>query len=154
MKKETATLLNAKRFYFIEYYALLLEAIDKFALVTQAQRDFIKQKNSNFLGLSRYRKISTNVEDGTLLKSKDQYEYTFSQVLLECKDFSLVAENKETKEFLLTDDGQKLLNAYKEDKVLYRKLLLKIMEKKYNAFQYLLNKFYNISPQKSGLIII
>ena len=27
------------------------------------------------------------------------------------------------------------------------------MEKKYNAFSYLLDKFYKISPQKSGLII-
>ena len=153
MEKETTGLLYAKRFYFIEYYALLLEAIDKFALIAQAQREFIKQKNSNFLGLSRYRKISTNVEDGTLLKSKDQYEYTFSQVLLECKNFNLLQENKETKEILLTDDGQKLLQAYKTNKAQYKKLLLHIMEKKYNAFHYLLNKFYNISPKKSGLII-
>ncbi len=143
----------AKRFYFIEYYALLLEAIYKYSIISQAQTEFIYQKNSHYLGLSRYRKISSNIEDGTLLKSKDQYEYTFSQVLLECKNFNLVQEDKLTKTILLTEDGYKLLEAFKSNKHQYKEILLQLMEKKYNAFSYLLSKFYEISPQKSGLII-
>ncbi len=153
MSEDSTVLQYAKRFYFIEYYALLLEAINKYSIVTQAQTEFIYQKNSHYLGLSRYRKISSNIEDGTLLKSKDQYEYTFSQVLLECKNFNLVEEDKQTKTLLLTTDGSKLLAAYKNNKLQYKEILLQLMERKYNAFSYLLDKFYKISPKKSGLII-
>lgn len=153
MNSEATILQYAKRFYFIEYYALLLGAIDKFSALSQAQTEFIYQKNLNYLGLSRYRKISTNVDEGVLIKSKDQYEYTFSQVLLECKNFNLLYEDKDTKKITLTDDGMKLLRAYQQDKIQYKELLLQLMERKYNAFSYLINKFYDISPQKSGLII-
>lgn len=153
MSEDLIVLQYAKRFYFIEYYALLLEAINKYSIVAQAQTEFIYQKNSHYLGLSRYRKISSNIEDGTLLKSKDQYEYTFSQVLLECKNFNLVQEDKQTKTLLLTIDGSKLLTAYKNNKLQYKEILLQLMERKYNAFSYLLDKFYKISPKKSGLII-
>ena len=38
---------HAKIFYFIEYYALLLGAIDKFSALSQAQTEFIYQKNLN-----------------------------------------------------------------------------------------------------------
>lgn len=70
MNSEATILQYAKRFYFIEYYALLLGAIDKFSALSQAQTEFIYQKNLNYLGLSRYRKISTNVDEGVLIKVK------------------------------------------------------------------------------------
>lgn len=153
MTEDLIVLQYAKRFYFIEYYALLLGAINKYSIVSQAQKEFIYQKNSHYLGLSRYRKISSNNEDGTLLKSKDKYEYTFSQVLLECKNFNLVEENKQLKNLSLTIDGEKLLEAYRTNKTQYKEILLQLMERKYTAFSYLLDKIYKISPKKSGLII-
>lgn len=155
---ETNTLQYAKRFYFIEYYALLLESVEKCSNTKSAQKEFKDLKNKYYLGLSRYRKISINTDDNNNYETKedskpDKFEYTFSQVLLECRTFNLVSENKERKELTLTDDGAKLIQYFRKDKNEYKKLLICLMENKYQSFRYLLNKIYSRSPNKSGLIV-
>ncbi|MFA7418529.1 MAG: hypothetical protein WCZ90_02495 [Melioribacteraceae bacterium] len=144
---------SVRKFYFLEYFYILLRSVEKQSEVEQVFNSFKNLKQQLRLGESKYKKLSISPEALTKVQL-DRYRYTLKQVIDESKDYQLI---KETKSGLLrlTEDGEILLKEYYNSGAnRFNRILFGKMEQKYNAFLYLLSIFYgDVNKNNPGLIV-
>ena len=143
---------TVKRFYFLEYFYILLRSIEKSSQVEDIFNSFKSLKQQYRLGESRFKKLTEDIEN----LSKDQlerYRYTFSQVIEEAKDYDLIDEQA-NKTLFLREKGSRLLHCYADQgSDSFNRVLFSFMESKYNAFKYLIDLLYKANKFRSGLLI-
>ena len=146
-------LQSVKKFYFLEYFYVLLKSVEKYSEKKQIFDSFKILKQKYQLGESKYKRLIADSE--TLTKPQlNRYLYTFEQVIDESKEYNLIVEDKNS-DLHLTDEGQRLINQFQNDGILqFNQSLLKHMEYKYNAFRYIINFLYEANKHKPGLVII
>lgn len=144
-------LTSIKKFYFLEYFDILLKSLKFSPEEDTAFFYFIDLKDKNKLGESRYKKIKP-VDEELSNSSLYHYKYTFLEVIEESKSLKLISKDK--KNYTLTDLGLKLLNISIEkgiEKFNYEIFLL--MEEKSQGFLYLIDSCYKANQTKNGLLI-
>jgi len=142
---------SVRRFYFLEYFYILLKSVEKYKDKNKVFDSFKILKKQHRLGESKYKSLV--VEDENLSKTQlDRYRYTFEQVIDEAKDYRLVREPALGK-LALGEPGRRLLRRYEENGLLeFNQSLCKLMESKYEAFRYIIELLYKMNESKSGLI--
>lgn len=143
---------SVKKFYFLEYFYVLLSSIEKYSDKEQVFDFFKILKQQHRLGESKYKTLSS--DSGNLSKAQvDRHRYTFQQVIDEARDYDLVDVDSEGN-LTLTEEGKSLLGQYRaEGPVCFNQSLFKLMEARYNAFSYLVEFLYNVNRFKPGLLI-
>lgn len=142
---------SVNKFYFLEYFYVLLKSIESYSNQDNVFDSFKNLKQEHQLGESKYKKLTFEKEE--LSKTQvDRYRYTFEQVIGEAEAYGLIHKKKE--ELLLSEKGHKALIVYQEKGLLeFNRYLLPLMENKYHAFYYLINFFYRANKKKGGLLI-
>lgn len=152
MKTTHKPLHSVKRFYFLEYFYVLLRSVERYAEKEQVFNAFKILKRQYRLGESKYKTPAVDGENLSKLQL-DRYRYTFGEVIDESKEYDLIEEDDKQK-LVLTDEGRKLLTEYQEQGIVYfNQSLFRLMESRYNAFYYLIEFLYNVNKYKPGLLI-
>src|SRR5579871_395401 len=141
-------LTSIRKFYFLEYFYILLYSIDKYEDFNSSFESFKILKEKFQLGESKYKLSarSQNLEG----KLENRYIYTFNQVFEEAVNYDFV-----DKSFKLTSRGKKLLEIYHEnDKEKFYLEIFRSIEEKTYGFNFLINFCYRVNPDKGGLIIL
>ncbi len=140
-----------KKFYFLEYFDILLKSINFSPIEELSFSYFIELKDKKKLGESRYKKINPTGEALSSL-SLHHYKYTFLEVVDESRFLKLII--KEKNNYYLTPLGTKLLNTSLDkgiEKFNYE--IFQLMELKLEGFHYLINSCYKANSAKNGLLI-
>ena len=148
----TKPIHSVKKFYFLEYFYVLLNSVEKYTDKEQVFDYFKILKQEHHLGESKYKTLSSDGEN--LSKTQvDRYRYTFQQVIDEARDYDLIGEGSDSN-LKLTEEGKTLLSRYRvEGPISFNQSLFKLMEARYNAFRYLVEFLYNVNRFKPGLLI-
>lgn len=151
-KKEILKLKSPKKFYFLDYFYILLVSIENYDKFLSIFKSFLELKQKYGLGESKYKKLSIDVTKSTKVQL-DRYIYTFKQVVLESIEYNLI--EIVNKKFLLKSNGLNLLELYKaQGTVKFNQKLFGLMEEKNYAFKYLINILYEGSKSGKGLFIL
>lgn len=159
---ESESLPNAvRKFYFIEYFLILLQAVSAHqdeSAGTAANRHirmfntFDELKHRSNLGDSKYKKIHAK-EQGDRSETEEGISYTFWQVLEEAMSYSLIST--QASPLSLSEKGLELLAIYESKGVETFNLgVLRLMEKKYRAFRYLITFLYQTNPTNGGMVVL
>jgi len=82
-------LQSVKKFYFLEYFYVLLKSVEKYSEKKQIFDSFKILKQKYQLGESKYKRLIADSE--TLTKPQlNRYLYTFEQVIDESKEYNLI----------------------------------------------------------------
>lgn len=140
--------LTPRKFYFIEYFYILLSCLKSAESVDKAFDNFRLRKEELGLGESKFR---TRVQKKSQLTSRqlERYRYTFNQVLDEARDYGLVRDANA--HYVLSNDGEELIASFHTSA--FRLKLLELMERKHNAFGYLVTQMYRLNQKNGGLIV-
>lgn len=154
MKIELAKSLNAvKKFYFLEYFYVLLKSVEKYSDREKIFNSFRELKNEKRLGESKYKKLI--LEKTKLTKVQlDRYRYTFGEVIFEANQYKLISLSKGHID--LTSTGEDLIDVYNnEGQIAFNQYLFKLMEHRYgNAFRYIVDILYKANKKNPGLLIL
>lgn len=143
---------SVKKFYLLDYFFILLLSIEKYQEKEHVFNSFKTLKQEHRLGESKYKKLTVETENPTDEQLR-RYRYTFGQLSDEANGYNLIKENSDGV-YILTDAGKRLLNEYRSNGVIaFNQSLFKLMEKKYNAFKYLVNFLYEANKFKAGFLI-
>lgn len=141
---------SVKKFYFLEYFYVLLKSVQSYSNRQRIFEQFLALKQEYQLGLSKYKKLTT--DDPASPKRMGKYKYTFDQVMTETLEYRLVED--QGFETLLTPLGKNAIEKYENEGAnSFNQFLFILMEKKYSAFRYILEVCYEANPDKSGLLI-
>lgn len=141
---------SVKKFYFLEYFYVLLKSVQNYSSEQKIFEQFLTLKQNYQLGLSKYKRLTG--DDPASPKKMGKYKYTFYQVLAEAEEYRLV--ERRLFDIVLTDLGRQALNQFEnKDSVEFNQFLFRLMESKYSAFRYILDVCYEANPEKSGLLI-
>ncbi len=142
---------SVKKFYFLEYFYILLRSIEKNFDKEHVFESFKNLKHEYRLGESKYKKLTS--EQSVLTKAQlNRYQYTFEQVIDEAKEYDLISDDNSS--LFLTEKGRKLLNLYEDESQLtFNRELFKMMEHNYMAFHTLISFLYQANEYKRGLLI-
>ncbi len=141
---------SVKRFYFFEYFYVLLKSIQLYSNEDEIFNHFISLKHDYKLGESKYKKLT--IGENVTSPKMARYRYTFNQVLSETSEYRLI--KKRGTEYLLQSSGEEALGLVKQDNLIdFNKYIFKLMEDKYHAFHYFLNMCYEANTEKNGLLI-
>jgi hypothetical protein len=151
-------LQSVKRFYFLDYFYILLQSIEKHPQREDVFNAFKVLKQEHRLGESKYKRLT---EDGTNLTERQQkrYRYTFELVVEESKEYGFIEEedgegNERGRAFRLTSEGKQLLGEYTEKGAAsFNRSIFQFMEDKYQAFRILIEFLYRANPHRSGVLI-
>lgn len=138
-----------RKFYFLEYFYILLESVSRYKNREQVFGSFKLLKQQYRLGESKFKKLTADPENLTETQLS-RYRYTFNQVIEEAKGYHLVAEDDD-KTLRLKGSGKDLLEKYGTDS--YNHKLLRLMEENSGAFRHLIRQMYKANPAKPGLLI-
>lgn len=152
-----------KKFYFLDYFYILLKSIESQSNYENVLHEFIILKNKYSLGESKYKKLTVE-EDVLTDKQMVKFEYTFKQVLSESIEYDLVIKIFPSGSIIGDDDresfiqktkfGEKALREYEEKgKLSFNLKILSKMEEKSFAFYQLLKLCYAENISKNGLLI-
>ncbi len=151
-----------KKFYFLDYFYILLKSIESHSKYENVLQEFIILKNKHSLGESKYKKLTVDEE---ILTDKQmvKFEYTFKQVLSESIEYDLVVktfpeniivENDKESLIQITSFGERALKEYEEKgKFTFNLSVFSKMEEKSFAFYQLLKLCYAENISKNGLLI-
>ncbi len=144
---------SVKRFYFFEYFYVLLKSIQLYSNEDEIFDHFMELKHEYKLGESKYKKLA--IGESFTAPRMARYRYTFDQVLSETLEYKLIKKRgRNAKEYTLQPSGEDALKlAKQEDLVEFNRYIFKLMENKYSAFHYFLNMCYKANTEKSGLLI-
>lgn len=141
---------KVKKFYFLEYFYVLLKSVQVFSRRERIFERFLALKQEFQLGESKYKKLTA--DDNRLPERTGKYEYTFNRVLTEAKEYELLIDDGLS--VSLTNRGKEAIDKYEtEGPVEFNQFLFQFMERKYYAFRYLLEVCYKANPDKHGLLI-
>lgn len=144
---------SVKKFYFLEYFSILLKSAEEHKDYENVFEHFKKLKHKYSLGESKYKKITSPPEDNLSERQIRKYQYTFDQVILESATHNLII-NSDNK-IILTDKGRNLLNILEQHgQHEFNLEMLVLLENHFQAFNYLINTLYRFNKHKSGLLIL
>lgn len=145
-------LQSVKKFYFLEYFYVLLKSIQNYEDKELIFNEFKVLKEKHNLGESKYKKLS--FDEKVLSKTQmDRYHYTFTEVLTEANEYKLISQSPDSSTISLTVKGRKLIETYEKQGLdQFNNKLFTLMEEKYFAFFDLIQFFYKANPKK-GLLI-
>ncbi len=143
---------TVKKFYFLDYYYVLLRSVEKFSSEEAIFNHFKVLKQKHRLGESKYKRITADSEELSR-PQLNRYYYTFQQVLDEAEQHHLVS--RKANKVFIKQLGIKLLSIYKsKGQNQFNEALLTLLEKRYGAFRELLETLYNGNKKKSGLLVL
>jgi hypothetical protein len=144
--------LPSKKFYFFDYFIILLISVEKNSIQNEVFNTFKILKQEYRLGESKYKKLE-EVENPSLHQQR-RYRYTFSKVLDECKEYGLLLEKKD-RTIHLTDEGNNFLIKYrsKGGPHAFNISVFKLMEKANGAFRTLVEFLYKANLKISGVLV-
>ncbi len=143
--------LPSKKFYFFDYFIILLISVEKNSIQNEVFNTFKILKQEYRLGESKYKKLEE--VDNPSSHQQRRYRYTFSKVLDECKDYRLLFE-KNDQTIHLTDEGKKFLFKYRsKGPHAFNVAVFKLMEKANGAFRTLVEFLYNANSISSGVLV-
>ncbi len=142
---------SVKKFYFLDYFYILLKSIESYSNKEKIFDSFKWLKQKYQLGESKYKKLT--IENETLSeKQLGRYKYTLNQVIEESIMYGLIQKDMEGK-FFLTKPGNILLDNYDENNSqTFYKAIIPYMESKFNAFYYLINFCFKVNQERGGLL--
>ncbi|MEI7636575.1 MAG: hypothetical protein WCJ37_04665 [Syntrophus sp. (in: bacteria)] len=152
----TKPISSVKRFYFLEYFYVLLKSIEKYAQKELVFDSFKILKHKHRLGESKYKTLASDVENPSRAQL-NRYRYTFGQVIDEAIEYDLVNYSNDRSELRLTEKGAVLLKQYDDvdnGPMKYNRTLFKYMEAKYGAFRYHIEFLYQGNKYKPGLLVL
>jgi len=146
-----STIGSVRRFYFLEYFYVLLKSIERYPDTEQAFELFKILKRKHRLGESKYK---TKLETEELSPHQiNRYRYTFSEVIEESVEYGLACLVDQST-LCITDVGINLLKQYEEGDITgFNRFLFHRMEHRYKAFRFLLELFYAKNSKIPGLLI-
>lgn len=145
-------LQSVRKFYFLDYFYILLESVEKHSKEEDIFSSFKLLKQKHRLGESKYKKLTNDGADLTHVQQQ-RYRYTFKQVVEESKDFGLIKED-ENRYLYITQSGSKLLRLYYERGLLaFNRSLFRVMEDCYQAYRELIPFIFSANPNRSGVLI-
>jgi hypothetical protein len=139
-----------KRFYFLDYFFILLECCYKYSDKEKVFDYFKELKIVNQLGESKYKKL-TQEDENLSRKQIGRFNYSFQQVIIESISYGLVKEEKS--KILLTELGKECLILGQKNKRDFNLKIFKLMEQQFYAFYQLINHCYLQNTTKNGLLI-
>lgn len=145
---------KVQKFYFLEYFYVLLKSVQLYSQEDRIFEYFLDLKQQKQLGESKYKKSAYMDMDKEFSPNQMvHFTYTFREVLTETEGYSLV--KRTLPNFIhLTDLGEQAIEIYEEQGVIeFNKFLFRLMERKYFAFEYLLDVCYSANPAKYGLLV-
>lgn len=148
----TKPLHSVRKFYFLDYFYILLRSVEKHSQRSEIFNTFKVMKQKHRLGESKYKRLT---EDGEVLTQKQQqrYNYTFEQVVEESREYKLILQDNDGS-LRLTDKGRDLLRVNDEQNFeCFVRALAKLMEDQYEAFRVLVEFLYRANPKRSGVLI-
>jgi hypothetical protein len=102
----------SKKFYFLEYFYVLLKSIEYSSKLDRAFDQFIELKQQHRLGDSRYKKLTPDVDVSSPVGIV-KFQYTFQRVLSEAEEYDLVIVNDQIA--TLTSRGRQGMTIYEEE---------------------------------------
>lgn len=143
---------RVKKFYFLEYFYILLKGVQLYSQKGRVFNYFLDLKQKYQLGESKYKK--STLEDSYSEQQIARFRYTFEQVISEAEDYNLISRTEQDSIHLTSKQGANAIAIYEEQGAIqFYKFLLRLMEEKYLAFEYLLDVCYSANPIKHGLLI-
>ena len=149
-----AKIRSIKKFYFLDYFFVLLKCIEDYSREEAIFEHFLKLKQEYQLGESKFKRLTIS-DDIPTPRKRSRYKYTFQQVLIEAEDFGLI--KKDNNAIILTNTGIDALQTYNGDDGLikFNKLIFTLMEENYRfGFYYLIQTLYQANPKRHGLLIL
>src|SRR3972149_386735 len=107
MSVEIKQLQTVKKFYFLEYFYVLLQSVEKYSSLDQVFNSFKRLKQEHRLGESKYKRLTADSEDLSPARL-NRYRYTFEQVIEEAKEYDLISEDSDH-QLHLAENGRRLL---------------------------------------------
>ncbi|MCK4764487.1 MAG: hypothetical protein KAW12_19970 [Candidatus Aminicenantes bacterium] len=144
---------QVKKFYFLEYFYILLKSIEKHAREQDALDMFKLLRETHSLGDSKYKRLTSSEEEQSSRQVKLLY-YTFKQVAAEALEYRLIDFDEKNGKYSLSMKGKELLSHYEEgNSYEFNKKLFPLMEEKFKAFYEIINFCYEQNKNKSGLLV-
>lgn len=144
-------LSEVKKFYFFDYFYILLKAVEKANRSPRVFLHFQNLKEALNLGESKYKKIgagSDTISDSMF----NRYWYTFNEVVEESESLGLISQNANL--ITLTEKGYSILQVYDiEGAENFNEQLFVLMENKSFGFHYLVSSLFLINPNNAGTLI-
>ncbi len=151
MTMPSRPLQSVRKFYFLDYFYVLLRSAEKHSSADGVFAAFRALKQEFRLGESKYKKLTVDAEPTR--RQQDRYRYTFRQVLEESKDYHLISES-EGGNIAITQKGADLLLLHENRGPREFNLeLFRLMEGRYFAFKTLVQFLYDANPQRSGVVV-
>lgn len=140
-----------KKFYFLEYFYILLKGVSTSDQAEKIFDYFLKLKHQYRLGESKYKKLTEDSNESN--NQMARYKYTFYQVVSEATDYKLISVN--SGEIELTGEGENAIQVYEsKGPIEFNHYLFRFMEEKHQEpFRYLIETCYKVNSRKSGLLI-
>ena len=150
--KQFKQLQSIKKFYFLDYFYIVLASVEKHGQSSDVFEMFKILKQKHALGESKYKKLTADAE---ILTSNQQqrFYYTFKQAVAESKDYELIREDEENK-LTLTEKGRKLLDQYENAGAqVFNRSIFTLMEEQYQGFRFFVEFLYRANPHRAGVLI-
>lgn len=141
---------NVRKFYFLEYFYILLKSVEEFSNEVDVFEKFISLKEQYLLGESKYKKLISAGEELSL-KKLVRYEYTFKEVVEESEMYGLI--KKKNNEYTLLSEGKLLIEKFRISTTDFNGSLFALMENRFHGFYSLINSCYKANKRKEGLLI-
>lgn len=164
-----------KKFYFLDYFYILLKSVKNYSSQFEIFESFKILKKEYLLGESKYKKLSIDDETELSKKQLDKFFYTFEQVVSESLEYGLIEKEAHSqklralpprrqsaktklqlerkKSIFLTEVGENALHKYEISKFDFNLFMLDLMEKKHHSFYELIKLCYSDNKLKNGLMI-
>lgn len=145
-------LTSIKKFYFLEYFDILLRSIQFTKDARSSLSYFIHLKDNNKLGESKYKKITPTDEE--LSNSKIlHYKYTYNEVVEEAVILKLIIPH-DKRGYALTPLGLRLLSvSFAKGRDAFNFAIFQLMEEKLQGFWKLITSCNKANPTKNGLLV-
>lgn len=143
----------AKKFYFLEYFYVLLKSVQRYKTPDQIFDLFKILKQEYQLGESRYKKLTTDGDDLSQTQL-NRYRYTFTQVISESKEYGLLTELADGS-LILTRSGVDLLQIYESQGAIpFYHAVCQRMEQEFAALRYFIEFLYKVNQYRPGLLVL
>ncbi len=148
-KTKTAS-LPSRKFYFLDYFMILLNSVEKNPKRDEIFSTFKTLKQEHRLGESKYKKLEEVVNP--TLHQQRRYRYTFNKVIDECKEYDLLFE--EDQALFLTNEGKRLLSQYRREGArVFNRSIFELMENAHGAFRTLVEFLYEANSKGAGVLV-
>jgi len=152
MSEKIKSFHPAKKFYFLDYFHVLLESVQISNEKEVLFEVFKELKDKHKLGESKYKKLTIDEDEILSPTQENRYRYTFRQVINEAEEYGLIVQDGSY--LASTKEGKALFSELKRPNgfQLFNQHLLRLMEDKYKAFHYLVKFLYQSNPVDGRLI--